>query len=152
VRAADPRVLDSVKASLSGADAVVHLAARVHVMRDGAANRLAEFRRVNTEATLELAREAVRHGVRRFIFLSTVKVNPLPNSAPRLTARTVRPARFTRPAGRRQATATRYAPRGRHASSATGAAWRRRSRDTAARRFSRCEIWAIRSRTGGRIA
>jgi nucleoside-diphosphate-sugar epimerase len=75
VRAADPRVLDSVKASLSGADAVVHLAARVHVMRDGAANRLAEFRRVNTEATLELAREAVRHGVRRFIFLSTVKVN-----------------------------------------------------------------------------
>jgi hypothetical protein len=78
--------------------------------------------------------------------------NPLPNSAPRLTARTVRPARFTRPAGRRQATATRYAPRGRHASTATGAAWRRRSRDTAARRFSRCEIWAIRSRTGGRIA
>ena len=75
MRAADPRVPDSVEASLSGSDAVVHLAARVHVMRDTAADPLLEFRRVNTGATLELARQAVRHGVRRFIFLSTVKVN-----------------------------------------------------------------------------
>jgi nucleoside-diphosphate-sugar epimerase len=75
VRVADPRAPDSVKASLPGSDAVVHLAARVHVMRDTAADPLVEFRRVNTEATLELAREAVRYGVRRFIFLSTVKVN-----------------------------------------------------------------------------
>jgi nucleoside-diphosphate-sugar epimerase len=44
-------------------------------MHDTAANPLAEFRRVNTQATLELARAAVRQGVRRFVFLSTIKVN-----------------------------------------------------------------------------
>jgi len=68
-------VPDSVDAALLGADALVHLAARVHVMRDTAADPLAEFRRVNTEATLALARAALRHGVRRFVFLSTIKVN-----------------------------------------------------------------------------
>jgi nucleoside-diphosphate-sugar epimerase len=54
---------------------VVHLAARVHVMREAAADPLAEYRRVNVAATLELARAALRHGVRRFVFMSTVKVN-----------------------------------------------------------------------------
>ena len=66
---------DSVENALSGADAVVHLAARVHVMQDRATDPLAEFRRVNTEATLALGRAAVREGVRRFVFLSTIKVN-----------------------------------------------------------------------------
>src|SRR6185503_6248003 len=75
VRPADPRVPGSIDAALPGADALVHLAARVHVMRDTAADPLAEFRRVNTEATLELARAALRQGVRRFVFLSTIKVN-----------------------------------------------------------------------------
>jgi nucleoside-diphosphate-sugar epimerase len=60
---------------LDGVDAVVHLAARVHVMRDRAADPLAEFRRVNRDATLHLARQASRHGVARFLFMSTVKVN-----------------------------------------------------------------------------
>lgn len=62
-------------ALLSGVDAVVHLAARVHMMNDAAADPLAEFRRVNTAGTLALAEAAARAGVKRFVFLSTIKVN-----------------------------------------------------------------------------
>ena len=65
----------SVENALAGADAVVHLAARVHVMKDRATDPLAEFRRVNTDATLALGRAALRAGVRRFVFLSSIKVN-----------------------------------------------------------------------------
>jgi nucleoside-diphosphate-sugar epimerase len=54
---------------------VIHLAARVHIMRDSADDPLTEFRRVNTEGTLHLARQATEAGVRRFIFLSTIGVN-----------------------------------------------------------------------------
>jgi nucleoside-diphosphate-sugar epimerase len=61
--------------ALNGADAVVHLAARVHIIRDTARNPLAEFRTVNTDGTLNLARQAATAGVRRFIFLSTIGVN-----------------------------------------------------------------------------
>jgi nucleoside-diphosphate-sugar epimerase len=61
--------------ALTGADAVIHLAARVHVMRDSAPDPLAAFRSVNTDGTLNLARQAAAVGVRRFIFLSTIGVN-----------------------------------------------------------------------------
>jgi UDP-glucose 4-epimerase len=61
--------------ALSGIDAVVHLAARVHVMADAAADPLTEFRRTNTEGTLHLAREAARLGVQRLVFMSSIKVN-----------------------------------------------------------------------------
>jgi nucleoside-diphosphate-sugar epimerase len=54
---------------------VIHLAARVHQMNDLAANSLAEYRKVNVENTLKLANQAVAAGVRRFIFISSVKVN-----------------------------------------------------------------------------
>lgn len=54
---------------------VVHLAARVHVMRDYATDPVAEFRRVNVAGTLTLARQAVEAKVRRFIFVSSIKVN-----------------------------------------------------------------------------
>lgn len=60
---------------LNGVEVVIHAAARVHVMNDSAADALAEFRKVNVAGTLELARRAARSGVRRFIFLSSVKVN-----------------------------------------------------------------------------
>lgn len=60
--------------ALEGIDAVVHLAARVHVMRDHAGGAT-EFKRTNTEATLRLARAAADAGARRFVFLSTIKVN-----------------------------------------------------------------------------
>lgn len=56
-------------------DAVVHLAARVHVMREAAENPVDEFRRVNVESAMNLAREAATAGVRRFIFVSSIKVN-----------------------------------------------------------------------------
>lgn len=61
--------------ALSGVDAVVHLAARVHVISDKATDPLAEFRAVNLDGTLNLARQAVKAGVRRFLFLSSIGVN-----------------------------------------------------------------------------
>ena len=61
--------------SLAGVSTVVHLAARVHIMRDSAADPLAEFRAVNVHGTLNLARQAAAAGVRRFVFLSSIKVN-----------------------------------------------------------------------------
>src|SRR5689334_14415078 len=60
---------------LSGVDVVVHLAARVHVMRERSTDPLSEFRRVNVEGTRVLARQAANAGCKRFIFLSSVKVN-----------------------------------------------------------------------------
>lgn len=56
-------------------DVIVHLAARVHVMREDAADPLAEFRAVNTAGTANLARQAAAAGVKRFVFMSTVGVN-----------------------------------------------------------------------------
>lgn len=60
---------------LGGCVAVIHLAARVHMMRNRAVDPLGEFRRVNRDATTKLAADAVSAGVRRFLFASTVKVN-----------------------------------------------------------------------------
>lgn len=60
---------------LVGQEAVIHLAARVHVMSDDSTDPLAEYRKVNVEGTLKLARQAVDAGVKRFIFISSVKVN-----------------------------------------------------------------------------
>ena len=62
-------------AALAGAEVVVHLAARVHVMRDVSADPLAEFRRVNVAGTERLARAAVASGVRRLVYVSSIKVN-----------------------------------------------------------------------------
>ena len=56
--------------ALNNVDVVIHLAARVHVMNDESSDPLTEFRRVNTEATLDLARQAAEVGVKRFIFIS----------------------------------------------------------------------------------
>ena len=60
---------------LVGCTAVVHLAARVHVMQDKTVNPLAEFRKVNVDATLNLAKNAAQAGVKRFVFISSIKVN-----------------------------------------------------------------------------
>jgi nucleoside-diphosphate-sugar epimerase len=56
-------------------DVVVHTAARAHVMNDDASDPLTEFRKVNRDATLVLARLAAEFGVKRFVFLSSIKVN-----------------------------------------------------------------------------
>ena len=61
--------------ALRGADVVVHLAARVHVMQDTIADPLAEFLKVNLHGTENLARQAARAGVKRFIYVSSIKVN-----------------------------------------------------------------------------
>lgn len=56
-------------------EVVIHCAARVHVMDDASLDPLGEFRKVNVEATLNLARQAAAAGVKRFVFLSSIKVN-----------------------------------------------------------------------------
>lgn len=62
-------------AGLQGVQVVVHCAARAHVMRETAVDPLAVFRAVNVQGTLNLARQAAAAGVRRFVFISSVKVN-----------------------------------------------------------------------------
>lgn len=69
--------------ALKDIDVVIHLAARAHIMHDTASDPLAEFRKVNTAATLNLAVQAAEAGVKRFIFISSIKVNgeqTVPNS------------------------------------------------------------------------
>lgn len=61
--------------ALAGISFVVHTAGRVHVMNDDAVDPLAAFRWVNVDGTLRLARHAAEAGVRRFLFLSSIKVN-----------------------------------------------------------------------------
>lgn len=61
--------------ALIGVDVIIHCAARVHVMDEQSSEPLTEFRRVNVEGTLRLARQAALAGVKRFIFLSSIKVN-----------------------------------------------------------------------------
>jgi nucleoside-diphosphate-sugar epimerase len=56
-------------------DVVIHTAARAHIMKDEALDPLAEYRKVNVEGTLNLARQAAAAGVKRFIFISSIKVN-----------------------------------------------------------------------------
>jgi nucleoside-diphosphate-sugar epimerase len=61
--------------ALAGVDTVVHTAARVHVMSETTANPMDEFRRVNVQGTLNLARQAAAARVNRFLFVSSIKVN-----------------------------------------------------------------------------
>ena len=70
-------ILDEIhwNSMLEGVTVVIHTAARVHVMDDSVADPLVEFRKVNVDATLNLARQAADAGVKRFIFISSVKVN-----------------------------------------------------------------------------
>ena len=62
-------------AALSGVACVVHLAARVHHMRETASDPLTEYRRANVALTLNLAQQAAAAGVQRFVFISSIKVN-----------------------------------------------------------------------------
>ena len=61
--------------ALQDVNQVVHLAARVHLMHDRSKDPLNEFRQVNVQGTVNLAQQAAHAGVKRFIFLSSVKVN-----------------------------------------------------------------------------
>ncbi len=61
--------------ALTGRQLVIHAAARAHIMKDEVADPLAEYRLVNVEGTLNLARQAAAAGVERFIYISSIKVN-----------------------------------------------------------------------------
>lgn len=62
-------------AALQGVNTVVHCAGRAHVMTDTAVDPLTAFRTINAAGTLNLARQAVEAGVKRFVFISSVGVN-----------------------------------------------------------------------------
>jgi len=64
-----------LSAVLPGVDVVIHAAARAHIMKDEEVDPLAEYRLVNVEGTLNLACQAAAAGVRRFVYISSVKVN-----------------------------------------------------------------------------
>ena len=63
------------ESALCGVDVVIHLAARVHVMHDTSDDPLEAFRRVNVAGTERLGRSAAASGVKRFVFVSSIKVN-----------------------------------------------------------------------------
>ncbi len=60
---------------VKGCDVIIHAAARAHVMNEKANNPLEEFRKINSKPTLKLAEQAAISGVKRFIFISSIKVN-----------------------------------------------------------------------------
>ncbi|MFY0666004.1 MAG: SDR family oxidoreductase [Natronospirillum sp.] len=68
--------------ALNDVSVVVHTAARAHIMSDEVADPLAEYRRVNVEGTLSLARQAAQAGIRRFVFISSIGVNGISNMEP----------------------------------------------------------------------
>ena len=61
--------------ALTGMDAVVHCAARVHIMKETSTDPLAAFREMNVKGTACLAEQAADNGVKRFVFISSIKVN-----------------------------------------------------------------------------
>jgi nucleoside-diphosphate-sugar epimerase len=67
--------LNKTDLNLNDIDVIIHTAGRAHIMNDSSSNPLEEFRRVNTGGTLDLARLAADSGVKRFVFLSSIKVN-----------------------------------------------------------------------------
>ncbi|HIC8797875.1 SDR family oxidoreductase [Aeromonas veronii] len=73
--------------ALRDTDTVIHCAARAHIMSDDVPDPLSEYRRVNVAGTLNLAQQAVKYGVKRFIFISSIKVNgESTTSKPKFTA------------------------------------------------------------------
>lgn len=75
VEIGDLKLSHDLSGAVAGCESVVHLAARVHVMNETSRDALAEFRAVNVNGTRRLAEAAERAGVRRFVLVSTIKVN-----------------------------------------------------------------------------
>lgn len=75
LRVAGPALGSKSEWPIAGADAIIHCAARVHLLRDRDSDPLAAFRQDNVEGTLQLARQAAAAGVRRFVFISSIGVN-----------------------------------------------------------------------------
>ena len=79
-------------AALADCSSVIHLAARAHVLCDTDADPLAAFRQTNVAGSLQLARSAIRAGVRRFVFVSSVGVHGNHNTRAFTEGDTARPA------------------------------------------------------------
>jgi len=77
--------------SLTKINCVIHLAGKAHVLDKSKATVLDEFRKINTELTLNLAKQAITAGVERFIFLSSIGVNGNQNNQPFLEINTPNP-------------------------------------------------------------
>jgi nucleoside-diphosphate-sugar epimerase len=92
---------------LDGADVVVHLAGRAHVMRETETDPSLAYHRINVEGSLNLARRAAEAGVRRLVFVSTVKVHgdQAPPNDPLTSAHPLRPKD---PYGQSKALAEKY--------------------------------------------
>lgn len=71
-----------LSALLPGVDVFLHIAARAHIMKDEAADPLAEYRRANVKGTLSLALQAAGSGVKRFVYISSIGVNGNTNTRP----------------------------------------------------------------------
>ncbi len=67
---------------LDGVDVVVHTAARAHVLNESATDPLAEYRKVNVDFTLNLARQCVQSQVKRFIYISSIGVHGVTSDKP----------------------------------------------------------------------
>ncbi len=88
---ADPLSAAALTPLMAGVDAVVHLAARVHVMTETAADPRAEFQRVNVDGTTAVVAAAQAAGVHHLVFLSSIKVNGEDRDAPYTEADEPRP-------------------------------------------------------------
>lgn len=75
IKVGDLSMATDWSSALEGVQVVVHTAARAHIMKDEALDPLSEYRRVNVDGTIKLASQAVEAGVKRFIFISSIKVN-----------------------------------------------------------------------------
>ncbi len=82
VQVGDLAIDTSWSDALPGVRVVIHVAARAHIMKDEMADPLAEYRRVNVDGTLNLARQAAAAGVKRFVFISSIGVNGNVNTHP----------------------------------------------------------------------
>ncbi len=67
--------LEVVSRALQGVEVVIHTVARVHILKELSTNPLSDNRRINRDVTLALARKAAQSGIKRFVFLSSIKAN-----------------------------------------------------------------------------
>jgi UDP-glucose 4-epimerase len=87
----DPLNAPALAPLIEGVEAVIHLAARVHIMAETAADPLAEFRRINVEGTRAVASAAQAGGAGQFVYVSSIKVNGESREAPYTEADVPRP-------------------------------------------------------------
>jgi nucleoside-diphosphate-sugar epimerase len=91
IQIADYLDVSTLTRGLSGADVVVHLAARAHVMKDTASSPALEFRKANLESTMALAKASASVGIKRFVFVSSIGVNGNRSTIPFKYSDTPRP-------------------------------------------------------------